>query len=229
MSRRRRWVIGGAAVLVTTIGLSATAWFLVVPNWRPPLHDGEAYGIDVASHQGDIDWRSVAKDNIAFAYIKATEGGDFTDQRFEQNWHGAGAAGLDRGAYHFFTLCTPGLDQARHFLKVVPADADALPPAVDLELAGNCSTRPTAANVRHQLDSFIAQVEAAWGRPLVLYVGDDWERAYPTRARSDRPLWHRRILRRPDVDGWTIWQIHGLANIDGIQGPVDLNIMRRSP
>lgn len=129
MSRRRRWAIGCAAMLVAAIVLSAVGWFLVVPNWRPPLRDGESYGIDVAADQGDIDWRSVAEDNIAFAYIKATEGGDFVDQRFERNWRGTADAGLVRGAYHFFTLCTPGVDQARHFLNVVHADADAPPPA----------------------------------------------------------------------------------------------------
>jgi len=43
------------------------------------------------------------------------------------------------------------------------------------------------------------------------------------------PCGHRRILLRPDVTGWTIWQIHGLADIDGIKGPVDLNIARSSP
>src|SRR5689334_19896361 len=98
---RRRWVIGVLGVLVALVAVAGGLWFLWFPHYRPGLHDGERYGIDVASHQGAIDWEAVAGDHMAFAYIKATEGGDFTDDRFAENWDAAGAAGLDRGAYHF--------------------------------------------------------------------------------------------------------------------------------
>ncbi|MCU1499310.1 MAG: glycosyl hydrolase 25 family protein [Acidimicrobiales bacterium] len=228
MSRRRRWVIGLVATVVVIALVAAAGWFLAVPNWRPPLRDGERYGVDVASHQGHIDWPAVARDEIDFAYIKATEGSDFIDRRFSGNWQESTAAGIDRGAYHFFTLCSPGASQARHFIDVARPDPEALRPAVDLELAGNCSARPPRAKVVRELHEFIRMVEDAWGRPLVLYVGDDWDRAYPTRASFDRPLWHRRILLRPDVAGWVIWQIHGMAHVEGINGPVDINIMRAS-
>lgn len=188
MAGRRRWIIGGAVtmLLVATIGVTGRFW--AVPNWRPDLRAGERYGIDVAAHQGTIDWSAVEGDGISFAYLKASEGGDFVDRRFASNWHDAAAAGLDRGAYHFFTLCRSGADQARHFLDTVPVDPEALAPAVDLELAGNCSERPSRAAVSREVDAFLDRVEVAWGRKVVLYVGDDWDRAYPTRARLDRPV-----------------------------------------
>lgn len=227
--RRRRWPFVISGVVLFSIALAAAWWFVWVPNWRPPLHDGERYGIDVSAHQATIDWARVADDEITFAYIKATEGRDFVDRRFEQNWSGAGSAGLDRGAYHFFTLCTPGADQAWHFLDVARPDRSALAPAVDLELAGNCSDRPSAESVAEELDDFITVVERAWERELVLYVGDDFEDEYPVRDRLDRPLWHRRFLLRPDVEGWLIWQLHGYARVEGIDGGVDLNVMRQPP
>jgi lysozyme len=207
-------------------GSAAAFWFWFVPHWRPPLRDGEVYGVDVSSHQGVIEWERVQADEIDFAYIKASEGGDFVDRRFASNWRNAGAVGLDRGVYHFFTLCTPGDRQARHFLSVAPPDPTALPPAIDLELAGNCSRRPDTAAVAEELADFLALVEGAWDRRVVLYVGDDWEDRYPVRDRLDRPLWHRRVLRRPNVDGWAIWQVHGFAHVEGISGDADLNIMR---
>jgi hypothetical protein len=37
--------------------LAGLFWFVFVPNWRPPLRDGERYGVDVSVHQGEIDWR----------------------------------------------------------------------------------------------------------------------------------------------------------------------------
>jgi lysozyme len=123
-------------------------------------------------------WERVADDDIQFAYIKATEGGDFTDARFVANWEAAAAACLDRGAYHFFTLCALGKAQARHFLSLVPDDPDALPPAVDLELAGNCSDRPDNAEVQRELSAFLHLVDEATGEEMLLYVGDDFERRY---------------------------------------------------
>lgn len=224
--RARRLALITVSALVVLAAGAAAWWFIWVPNWRPPLREGERYGVDVSSHQGAVEWRRVAGDGIAFAYVKATEGGDFVDRRFSENWRDAGEAGLDRGVYHFFTLCTPGADQARHFLRAAPPEDAAMPPAVDLELAGNCRDRPPAHSVARQVDEFLHIVEQAWQREAVLYVGDDFEAHYPVRARLQRPLWHRRFLRRPNVEHWTIWQLHGYAKVEGISGGADLNVMR---
>ena len=202
--------------------LAAVLWFWWVPNHRPALEPGQTYGVDVSAHQGTIDWAAVADDDISFAYIKATEGGDFVDERFESNWEGVHDAGLKRGAYHFFTLCTPGHVQADNFLRVAEPEREALPPAVDLELAGNCSERPPAGEVEAQLDAFLSHVEDAWGDEAVLYVGEDWRERYG--RDESHPLWVRRFLLRPD-ERWHIWQLHGYARVDGIDGPVDLNVM----
>lgn len=214
------------AVALLTLGVAAGwGWFVWLPGYRPAVESGERYGVDVSHHQGPIDWNAVAADDVSFAYIKATEGGDFSDPRFEENWTGAADAGIVRGAYHFFTLCTPGVLQARHFLATVPRDPAALPPAVDLELAGNCPARPEPGIVRRELERYLEIVESATGRTAVMYVGDDFEGLYPVKEDLDRPLWLLRFLRRPGGD-WVIWQVMGYARVDGIEGPVDLDVFR---
>ena len=227
MSRTRRLVVALTVAVVVISLLGATVWFVFLPNWRPPLRAGEQFGIDVSSHQGSIQWPRVAADDIRFAYIKATEGSDFTDQKFADNWRGAGAAGLRRGAYHYFTLCTPGADQAANFLRIAPPDARALPPAVNLELVGNCASRPSRAELERELAAFIGRIELAWHVPVMPYVGDEWERMYPSRNRLARRLWQLRVLRRPHQAQWVVWQVHGLAHIEGIKGRVDLDVMRK--
>ena len=42
-------------------------------------------GIDVSHHQGRILWDEVAKENIDFVYIKATEGATYVDPCFHYN------------------------------------------------------------------------------------------------------------------------------------------------
>ncbi|WP_203433909.1 GH25 family lysozyme [Jiangella asiatica] len=227
MRRRRRIaLLVTAGVLVGLVAVGAAFWFLLVPNWRPGLEDGERYGIDVSAHRDRIDWERVAQDDIEFAYIKATEGQGWVDDRFADNWAGAARVGIDRGAYHFFTLCAPGEDQARNFLRVAPPDDTALPPAIDLELSGNCSDRPPADEVAGQVATFVDIVEEAWGRELLYYVRPDWDEQYPTRDGLDRDLWDFRFLRRPDGDPWHVWQVNIFAHVDGITGDVDLDIMR---
>jgi lysozyme len=221
--RRRLLVIGIALGIVCA--MAGGLWVGWLPHYRPALSAGERYGIDVSHFQGVIDWNRVAEDDISFVYIKASEGGTFVDARFATNWAGAGAADLDRGAYHFFTLCTPGDVQARHFLSVLPKDPSSLPPALDLELPGNCEARPDAADVQTQVRSFVRTVEAATSKKIVLYIGGSFEAAYGIGGKFDEPRWTPRFLMHP-AGSWTVWQVGGFATIDGIAGRVDLDVDR---
>ncbi|TIM61446.1 MAG: lysozyme, partial [Mesorhizobium sp.] len=118
---RNRIVFWGAASLILACLVTAAGYFYS----RPLSPDRGKYpvrGIDVSHHQRQIDWRRVAADDVAFAIIKATEGGDHVDGAFAANLREARAAGLAVGAYHFFTFCRPGADQANNFISVVPRD-----------------------------------------------------------------------------------------------------------
>ncbi len=97
-------------------------------------------------------------------------------------WDGAASAKLSRGAYHFFTLCTAGAVQAQQFLRRVPDDPGALPPAVDLELAGNCSKRPSIQAVRGEVALFIDIVEMEVQERVPVYVGGDFEERYQVKT-----------------------------------------------
>jgi lysozyme len=199
--------------------------------------DRRAYpirGIDVSHHQGKIDWPAVAADNVTFTYIKASEGDDYTDPAFADNRGRARAAGLQVGAYHFFTLCRSGGDQAHHFLDVLRGsdgqgrneqdadewttakDADDLPPVVDLEFGGNCSQRPTPAALKVEIDIFIAIVEGAVQRPVVIYATDEFIASYGA-VLPDRPRWVRSLYRPPSDDKWTFWQYHNAGHVRGIR------------
>lgn len=84
----RRTVALLSIVAVAAVALAGAAvWWVWLPGYRPAL-GGERHGIDVSSFQGQVDWPRVAGDDIDFAYVKATEGGDFVDRRFAHNWQG---------------------------------------------------------------------------------------------------------------------------------------------
>jgi lysozyme len=91
------------------------------------------HGIDVSKYQGEIDWNKVRDSGVKFAWIKATEGGDHADSKFLQNWNGAKAAGVPRGAYHFVHWCRHPMEEMAWFFSKVPVDPMALPPVLDVE------------------------------------------------------------------------------------------------
>ena len=220
-SRPARTVV---VVLVLLGTVAALGWYVALPRFRPSLQAGEHYGVDVSHHQGPVDWSRVADDEITFAYVKATEGETLVDPRFTANWTGSAEAGLSHGAYHFFSLCSPGAGQARNFLATVPRDPNALPPVVDLEF-GACRRRPDRAVVQRELLTFVDQVERELGHRVVLYVMRDFAEVYPIPGSLDRDRWERRLFRRPDRP-WTMWQVSPVARVDGVSKPVDLNVAR---
>ncbi|WP_380874831.1 lysozyme [Sphingomonas sp. DBB INV C78] len=185
-------------------------------------------GIDVSHHQGRIDWQKLPKQGVSFAYVKASEGGSHRDRLFAANWADAKAAGIQRGAYHYFTLCRAGADQAANFIATVPVDAGALAPAVDLEFLGNCNRRPPRDAFHAELAAYLRAVEARYGKPVILYLTDEFERAYDVSARVKRPLWLRSLGTEPRFGArpWSIWQQSHSKRLEGIATPVDWNVMR---
>jgi lysozyme len=225
--RRRKWrSIISLALLAIVAAVGLTGWYVWLPGYRPAVGHGEIYGVDVSDHQGRIDWREVARSDVSFAFVKATEGSTYVDSDFAADVAQARSAGLLTGAYHFFTLCSPGATQAANFLKIARPGSTALPPAVDLELSGNCSARPSQSEVQSQLSVFISLVERATRQPVIFYIGASFEQRYPVRAAKSGLLWTRSTL-LPPSGPWVIWQVDGLAHLAGITGRVDLDVMKR--
>jgi lysozyme len=234
---RRRVAVVVAILGVVAILSRAAGWLRAhgravahVPRAAP---GGHAMGVDVSHHQGAIDWGRVAATGVRFAYIKATEGRDLRDERFDDNWAGATHAGLRVGAYHYFTLCSPGAAQAAHFLAVVPDAPGTLPPAIDLEYEGNCSRRPTQPELERELVAFDEALEERYGRPPIIYATFAFRRDYLADVPwKDPQLWIRDVShllpREPDVP-WTLWQYDARGDVDGIDGPVDLSVLSGPP
>jgi lysozyme len=220
----RRGLRVGAVLAAGLLVAAALAWKFALPGYRPALHPGERFGVDVSEHQGAVDWRAAAGDGIGFAYLKATEGGDWVDGRFAENWRAAAEAGLPRGAYHFLTFCRPAAEQAEHFLRVVPRDPGALAPALDVEAGGNCAARLTPEVLEEEVRVWVERVEGSTGKAVVLYLLDDVEGAARVHRALGRPRWERSLLRRPSGTGWAMWQVSGWARVAGIAGPTDLNV-----
>lgn len=188
-------------------------------------------GVDVSHYQGEIDWPAIAKQDIEFAYVKATEGSGSRDERFDANWSGARASGLRTGAYHFFSYDSSGLDQAENFIATVPAESDALPPVIDVEAYGGYDARPASrADVLPQLRAMVEALQKHYGKPPVIYTTSRFYRLYISGEFQDCGVWIRDVFHRPRLpDGrrWMFWQYSSRGRLNGTHGVepyIDLNV-----
>ena len=87
----------------TAVGYDMVETASISPRFRDtkPIDFGDKnpqrhqiHGIDISRWNGDIDWMSVRKSGVSFVFIKATEGKDALDPKFDANWRGASAAAV---------------------------------------------------------------------------------------------------------------------------------------
>ena len=193
-------------------------------------HTLPIHGIDVSRYQGKIDWASVRNAGTQFAFIKATEGGDYIDPKFLDNWHGARRAGVPRGAYHFMYWCRPAHEQAAWFRRNVPADPEALPPVLDLEWNGHSRTCPFKASRQAALEAtklMLREMEAHTGKRPIIYTDIPFHRDVLDGELHDYPHWVRSTAAEPEERynnrRWTMWQYTTTGRVPGITGDVDRN------
>jgi len=197
----------------------------------PSLADYPVQGIDVSHHQQKIDWEKLDKQQVQFAFIKATEGGNHKDSLFQWNWREAIRNQIPVAAYHFFTFCKEGKEQARNYIHYVPRDSIDLPPVIDLEYGGNCKEENRRQDLVNEISSYLSIIEDHYSRKAIIYTTNEFYRNYLQNEFPDNPIWIRDILSTPDLPddrNWTFWQYTNRGRIEGINTVVDLNAFNGS-
>ena len=233
-------VVSRAGLLPNAVGAALLALFLsgcsTIETAQEPVTDEfPIHGIDVSKYQGAIDWPAAAKGGVRFAYLKATEGGDRKDDRFQANWDGARAAGIPTGAYHFYYFCRPVEDQIAWFKTHVPPAADALPPVLDMEWnpdSPTCKKRPPADQIRRDMNVFLSEMEAFYGKKPIIYTTVDFHRDVLPGQLGHHRFWLRSVASHPSKKygdrRWTFWQYTATGSVPGVSGKVDRNVFAGS-
>ena len=186
-------------------------------------------GIDVSHYDGTIDWAKVKASGIDFAFIKATQNTTFVDPQFATNWKDAGAAGVIRGAYHFFQPEIDAVAQADFFVATagVPAHGD-LPLALDLEVTDMVAGATVAADAR----TFLSRVQEKTGRVPVVYTSASFWMTMGSPAATgfaDVALWDANWTTNcptipPAWTTWTFWQNSSTGTVPGISGSGNVDL-----
>ena len=229
--KRRAARIIFAAVLLLCAAAVLTALKIIHIN---PYFAAQypVWGVDVSHYQGEIDWEQFKRQGVQFAFIKATEGSGFVDDRYASNRESAGAAGIYVGAYHFFSFDSPASSQAEHFISTVGDLGGALPPAVDIEYYGDKQDNPPPKEqVVSQLRELLYALEKEYDVKPIVYTTYTIYNKYIRGEFEDYPLWIRNVYYPPADIGrqWSFWQYSDTGTLSGTFGEekyVDLNVFR---
>lgn len=185
----------------------------------------EMQGVDVSHYQRRINWDTVAaKENIDFVFVKATEGRDYIDTLFCENWEGLRQAGLRRGAYHFFRSYGCGDEQAAHFLSICEMQPGDLVPVLDIETTDGVQDEV----IVQEADIWLKTVEQRLKVKPIIYTNQYFYDRYLAGHFDDYPLWVARYSGQMPVmsngKNWHIWQYGNNGKVRGIANRVDMNL-----
>ena len=187
-------------------------------------------GIDVSVHNGNIDWNRVKKAGIQFAILRAGYGklAKQKDEKFEQNYAAAKAAGIPIGAYWYSYATTPEEAEleADVFLSVIKGKQFEFPVYYDVEEKKqfDLGKEKVSAIMR----AFLEKVESAGyftglygsASSLSTHTADDIKSRYT--------IWLAHWVDKTNYSGaYAVWQYSEKGKVDGISGNVDLDICNK--
>ncbi|MEG0071269.1 MAG: glycoside hydrolase family 25 protein [Raoultibacter sp.] len=195
-----------------------------------------AEGIDVSSHNQQIDWQAVAASGVDFAYIRAgyrgyTEGKIWEDEAFAYNIEGATNAGLDVGVYFFSQAITEqeAREEADWVIDAVGGYNLHYPVAFDLEENGVKNERIAGLNRAEQTaiaQAFCNRVRER-GFGAIIYGNNLWlDGHYDLEALIDNyDLWYADYANQPgQTYRFRMWQYTSSGEVPGVSGSVDRNL-----
>lgn len=221
----KRLIIVLIAFILLAIGFRQIQQYLFQQRAFPRITGFDVHGIDVSHHQKHINWNKVKQDSIAFVFMKATEGENFRDPKFEFNWQKAKEKNIIRGAYHFYRPSVSSEIQAKHFIRTVKLSSGDFPPVLDLEVSDN---RPKQIVIQGA-KNWLKIIERHYGVKPILYVNRNWYEEYVDGNFDEYTVWMAAytVSPRPElVNGkdWKFWQYTNRGRVQGINGAVDLNV-----
>lgn len=202
------------------------------------LTDGQVTshkGIDVSSHQGDIDWKQVAQDGVEFAIIRlgyrgyGSEGKLVEDTKFEDNIKGASAAGIKVGVYFFSQAVTTEelMEEANLVLEKIAPYKIECPVVYDVEKTSKDGRMNNiSVEERTQLTALFCQtIQAAGYKPMIYHNTEMGALMIDVAALEDYDKWYACYSGQMFYPyEYKIWQYSDKGRVAGISTDVDLDI-----
>ena len=191
-------------------------------------------GVDVSSHQQEIDWELVAANGVEFAMIRVgyrgyTEGEIQPDDYFVQNIEGARAAGLDVGVYFFSQALDEqeAIDEANYVLEQIkdyPLSYPVIFDWEDIEADARTDGMDSVQLTKNAI-AFCDTIKQAGYRAGVYFNQRFGYEEFDLESLQDYVFWLAEYNDTPSFSfHFQIWQYCNDGRVDGIKTDVDLNL-----
>lgn len=193
-------------------------------------------GVDVSSHQGNIDWAKVAKTDVAFAMVRVGYRGYVVgdireDTMWKTNMQGARENGLMLGAYFFSQAISveEALEEAEFVLSLLDGMELEMPIVFDWEPIGDSArtAHMDAETLNACAKAFCNTMENA-GYDAMVYFNIDLSTRLLDLTQMQEAGYHFWLAMYTDrmtfphkID---MWQYSDGGMVSGIDGNVDLNL-----
>lgn len=193
-------------------------------------------GIDVSSHQGEIDWAAVAGDGIAFAMLRVgsrgySQGALRSDEMFETNLAGAKENNLLVGCYFFSQAVnvSEAEEEADFVLAALNGREMDMPVVFDWEQITDDTARTDeldAETVTACAVAFCEKIQAAGYQTAFYCNGMLGYFQYDLAQLESYYAWYAEY--NADWPGFAyafdLWQYSNTGSVAGISGNVDLDL-----
>lgn len=181
-------------------------------------------GIDVSTYQGNVDWNAVSKAGIDFAILKCNAG-TAVAERFETNYAGAKAAGLDVGAYLYSYALTEeqAKNEAKACIQTLRGKQFEYPVFFDIEENSQFNLRKAKCSAI--VKAFCEAMEDA-GYYVGIYSSKSHLETFISEdLRKRYCIWvaHYGTMHTSYNGNYDIHQYSSTGKVSGIAGAVDLN------
>ncbi len=213
------------------LNILETGEYQYVENGQVTSHKG----IDVSRHQGEIDWQQVAADGVEYAFIRVGLRGYGTgklveDEYFEQNIKGALSAGIKVGVYFYTQAINEEelLEEANFVLEKIAPYRIECPVVFDVEKVSGDDGRMNSLTVEERTNLtllFCQTIENAGYKPMIYHNMEMGALLLDLAKLENYDKWfayYNADFYYPYQ--YEIWQYTDNGTVNGIDGPVDLNI-----
>lgn len=198
------------------------------------ITDESILGIDVSTHQKEIDWQQVKAAGFDFVMIRlgyrgSVQGLLFEDEWAQTNYQGAKAAGLKVGGYFFSQSISveEAIEEAEYAMEIIEGWELDMPLVYDWEFLQE-DYRTAHVDARMLTDyskAFCETVEAAGYNAMVYFNPNQSRKQMYLEELTDYGFWlamySDEMHYEYKVD---MWQYTCEGSVPGISGNVDINL-----
>ena len=200
-----------------------------------------SFGIDVSSHNGDIDWAKVAESGVEFVMIRCgyrgyVSGKIVQDARFDANIKGAHQNGITIGIYFYSTAINEreALQEAAWVARLL-GDYEkegikiVFPVAYDFEEFYNKNSSRAENLSKEQLTAntvtFLNHIGSVGYTPMLYASKSAVDYYWDFDKIAEYDFWLAHYVERTNYGGaYSMWQYSNTGKVSGIKGNTDLNI-----